>query len=1313
MLALDSFSTSAMSDPVFLSSLIEVKLPGSHDSIKLAKVSRQPREVKTHRLPTNTTHRQRALIVRLPTVNKDTDTSANLKRSSTDGTFTLPKASTEVKSDGPITINKVFGAALENLAPFDPSKYGAKKQMAKLAKSAHQNKPSSLEKGSTSEQPKRETMTQLVTSTKSAAPTNPVDDIPASSSTNSFTFDPSKYGVTKQLARLAKTAKPTTSAGLEQKTTFGPSRHGEKDTAKVVNKSGQTTKSVDSTKTAESHPSGTATKTVKRTVWLDTYTPGHGVQAVESTEPLRPNCTVEPILPISPIKPVKRTKWTESYTPGKGVEPIRPTAPAKLTKSAESVEPILPISPIKPVKRTKWTESYTPGKGVEPVRPTAPANTTKSADPVQAILPASPIKPVKRTKWTESYTPGKGVEPVRPTAPAETTKSPELVESVIPTSPVRTVKRTKWTESYTPGKGVEPVESAAPVKPTRAFEPITPVIPTWSLKRMNWIETCNPGKGVEPVDPTELDEPVVAMEPAAPGKPTARVKRSSRAKKTGAAESTSPVDPNGTTKRETWTDYFKPGKEVEPIQPNAPVELTAHVEPTRTVVSTFDIPDTTIGSIVLKWLDTSTLGKGVEPVESTELVRPTSAAEPGKMVEPIRSIIEDKHSAEDMQVIESFAITPSLDSVQSMKSTQIVKPTDNVEGAGFVGINHSVKNSIIVAPVNAVDRSRCVEIKQSIEESQSAESSQIVENIAAVDRITSVEAKQSIEESQSAELSRIAENVDAVEPTKLVEPIDAEENVSPSSQEFVPGPTHNTPLDPSRHGVKPSTPSLQSIKTITLVEPANMIGQMLKIGLQQRATSGPSKSGLKSSCEDPKGKAKAKQKTHDDYIEDDEYWQFYTDPTKEAKDTPEWLAERDARRSEAMKVKESLAKGNKRQRILPVPQEILTQIVLDLDHGSRRNLALTCRDAFESISAVTCIWDLEAGELYGADQGEKIHLHPGVLEPATRHSLTVVSGNYNNDGYMGHDLSMIQKMTVGLWNVGDRIRRLEFHGVPLLSWELLHMIVPRLPRLEYLGVFHCRLIHIGHTLKLLTTIRTGNYRDTGERSYRVQLDFYPSIDCLEWSDVHLREFLPAFLVRVLNAARKQGAHLMDKGSAFSKFIARSNCRLPPMFLQHCEWRHQDMDAVRFYTQRARAGPSREVKETDLEARYFICRRCKGLLRGCFFPYDQVQHYADRPECYGCILKTEIRNVANHINKDMIEYADSWVDNCWSFRVAVEKARLAPEVVRAEDKTYGQWYLEKLETEHRERLIRQGKVRPGTTRIPGRYNFVKIKACKFK
>lgn len=148
----------------------------------------------------------------------------------------------------------------------------------------------------------------------------------------------------------------------------------------------------------------------------------------------------------------------------------------------------------------------------------------------------------------------------------------------------------------------------------------------------------------------------------------------------------------------------------------------------------------------------------------------------------------------------------------------------------------------------------------------------------------------------------------------------------------------------------------------------------------------------------------------------------------------------------------------------------------------------------------------------------------------------------------------------------DNFRNVQLHRVPLLTVELLTLLVPSMKNLRDLGIYRCPLIHIGHTLQILDVIKMDKPL---EKENQVNLDFFPNFHygatyflgtkrarfCTggfgvmwnNWQDgdngaaIDTRLAIWSLVTQILPQAAAQGVDFVGEGTMFRKWLDKSPC----------------------------------------------------------------------------------------------------------------------------------------------------------------------------
>ncbi|KAI9682360.1 MAG: hypothetical protein M1817_000414 [Caeruleum heppii] len=421
---------------------------------------------------------------------------------------------------------------------------------------------------------------------------------------------------------------------------------------------------------------------------------------------------------------------------------------------------------------------------------------------------------------------------------------------------------------------------------------------------------------------------------------------------------------------------------------------------------------------------------------------------------------------------------------------------------------------------------------------------------------------------------------------------------------------------------------------------------------------------------------------------------------------------RDLKRQNAWRLRKELVHQGKCQFYLP--REVMIEILLHLNGASRKNLALSCTDAANLVLPLTTTWDISTGQFFGAEKGGKRKGRGDAEQMMTSHAITVVTENPDyltlepkrkGKGYMARELSMLKKMTLACHNVGDQIRHLELHSIPLLTISLLRLLVPEMTSLAYLGVLKCDLIDLGHVPYIL------EIACMGDRQHPLRLDLYPSMVVREWKQINLRVAIPAVLYYILPQALEQGAGLVDRGAAFLRWLGESSSGVSTELLRRIQRCRQDEWVVRDISAKNQLLASKQLCTGDDQ--FFRCRKKHPKLRGCFFSVLPVRGELRRPLCWGCTLLKELQYAREHPNGPLDHYlhVNTWLEDVETLDLAMDIARKDRPIPLHRDQTFQQMRVAREERILREKLIREGKIRPGQKRIPGRYQFSRIPACR--
>ena len=136
----------------------------------------------------------------------------------------------------------------------------------------------------------------------------------------------------------------------------------------------------------------------------------------------------------------------------------------------------------------------------------------------------------------------------------------------------------------------------------------------------------------------------------------------------------------------------------------------------------------------------------------------------------------------------------------------------------------------------------------------------------------------------------------------------------------------------------------------------------------------------------------------------------------------------------------------------------------------------------------------------------------------------------------------------------------------------------------------------------------------------VHFDFFPRRPiCLDVNIVYLIA-LPAMLLTILPLAKKKNSRLIERGSAFARYLKLVLPNLPRKQYENIENKIQDAELTELITGwKEGYGGLVHVDPNSNNARYWECTYCGLELRGCFFARAQLKD-SDHAMCWGCKLK---------------------------------------------------------------------------------------------
>ncbi len=229
-------------------------------------------------------------------------------------------------------------------------------------------------------------------------------------------------------------------------------------------------------------------------------------------------------------------------------------------------------------------------------------------------------------------------------------------------------------------------------------------------------------------------------------------------------------------------------------------------------------------------------------------------------------------------------------------------------------------------------------------------------------------------------------------------------------------------------------------------------------------------------------------------------------------------------------------------------------------HLSVANLAATCQEAYMMVFTYIDHWDVSRREFNGCDMDPNHPSAKGNDPTFGVGKIVVVSQFRNREWKMGEhfptELLGLQRLTMSFNHYAHRFESLHLHRIPLLTTELLSLVVPYMRKLKHLGVYRCELIHFGDTARLLDIVHT-KHRGAGQTQH-IHLDFYPRFhdgpveaNCdpqyyggsygITWDNAKMdtRLGMAKILMDVLPKAKEQGINLVSKDAAFRLFLEKS------------------------------------------------------------------------------------------------------------------------------------------------------------------------------
>jgi hypothetical protein len=203
------------------------------------------------------------------------------------------------------------------------------------------------------------------------------------------------------------------------------------------------------------------------------------------------------------------------------------------------------------------------------------------------------------------------------------------------------------------------------------------------------------------------------------------------------------------------------------------------------------------------------------------------------------------------------------------------------------------------------------------------------------------------------------------------------------------------------------------------------------------------------------------------------------------------------------------------------------------------------------------------------------------------------------------------------------------------------------------GVFACDLINIGDSLTLLERLRDN-----------VHFDFFPRRPFSFDVNIDCRLALPAMLYTILPLAKKKNSRMMERGSAFSRYLRLELPKFPKKHYENIANGIQDTEITELVSYWKEG--SMKFDPNSNNARLWKCAFCGLELSGCFFAKAQLRA-RDDAVCWGCKLKETLENEKYDKNFSGHRHAevDNWLGNCYKLEDAVEAIHKECKARRAE------------------------------------------------
>ncbi|KUJ24369.1 uncharacterized protein LY89DRAFT_679531 [Mollisia scopiformis] len=347
-----------------------------------------------------------------------------------------------------------------------------------------------------------------------------------------------------------------------------------------------------------------------------------------------------------------------------------------------------------------------------------------------------------------------------------------------------------------------------------------------------------------------------------------------------------------------------------------------------------------------------------------------------------------------------------------------------------------------------------------------------------------------------------------------------------------------------------------------------------------------------------------------------------------------------------------------------------------LHHSSAWQLAATCQEAWDAVCEKVDIWDLTNGHFNNCDKEvSKENTNPLQAGSVSAHLVITPMRRPEGPASYVEQVRNLRLLKLSVLNFGHSLRNIYFHRVPFISINNLSLLIPQMAKLEILGIYNCRLMHLATGLKLLELLKVDRLKG---KENSVALDWYPNYHLgpetgavgtygVCWDNLNLDTCVGIWSIvkRLVTNAREQGIDLESPHTMFRKWLEKTPCwkvgaTLNSFFYPGAS--HLEIAAMvqyRFSHGNPKWFASSMKYKWDLAelSRDFWCRTCKSVQMGIFFPgWRGVELSSDRqqqrslPACYGCRLTFLLRRDTDHYKVEKRRIIKTWLmidDKTWN------------------------------------------------------------------